>query len=175
MAQVPIRLYGDPVLREHCDPVDTVDGDVKKVIDDLVETVFSAEGLGLAAPQIGVTRRIIVVVEPPVELKKHYVVVNPEIVSACGEDVSEEGCLSVPEIFEKVKRPQSVVVSGMDEFGEKINIEASGTMARAFCHEIDHLDGVLFVDRIGMVRKGLLRGKLGAIRKRAKELMKSLR
>jgi peptide deformylase len=175
MAAVPVRLYGDPVLREECAPVTDMDGEVGQLIRNLVDTVYAAEGLGLAAPQIGVTKRVIVVVEPPSELKKHYVLVNPEIVSACGEETADEGCLSIPGIYEKVKRPQSVVVSGLDESGETVSIEAAGIMARAFCHEIDHLDGVLFTDLIGMVRKGLLKRRLSSIKKRSKELLKSLR
>ena len=174
MAAQPIRLYGDPVLREECAPVAEVGDDVRELVRNLLDSVIEAEGLGLAAPQIGVTKRVIVVVEPPAEEKKYLAVINPEIVSACGEESAEEGCLSVPGIYEKVKRPQSVVVSGLDESGKKMTVEATGMMARAFCHEIDHLDGVMFVDRIGMVRKGLLKGKLGAIKKRAKELLKSL-
>lgn len=174
MAVLPIRLYGDPVLRENCAPVEEVDESVKALIADLVDSVVEAEGLGLAAPQIGVPRRVIVVIEPSGEERNYFALVNPEIVSACGEEAAEEGCLSLPGIYEKVKRPQSVVVKGLDRTGKQVTVEATGIMARAFCHEIDHLDGVMFVDRIGMVRKGLLKGKLGGLKKRAKELRKSL-
>lgn len=174
MAEVPIRLYGDPVLREECEPVGNVNDGIREVVNDLVDSVVKAEGLGLAAPQIGVPKRVIVVLESPAEDRKYLAVINPEIVSACGEETAEEGCLSVPGIYEKVKRPQSVVVRGLDESGREVTIEATGLMARAFCHEIDHLNGVLFVDKIGIVRKGLLKGKLGAIKKRSKELLKSL-
>jgi peptide deformylase len=175
MAALPIRLYGDPVLREDCAPVAEIDDGVHGLISDLVDSVVEAEGLGLAAPQIGVARRVIVVMEEPGEKSRYLALINPEIVSACGEEVAEEGCLSIPGIYEKLKRPQSVVVSGLDEAGNKVTIEATGMMARAFCHEIDHLDGVMFVDKVGLVRKGLLKGKLGAIKKQAKELLKSLR
>ena len=175
MAAQPIRLYGDPVLREECAPVAQMDDEVRELIGNLVDSVVRAEGLGLAAPQIGVARRVIVVMEEPGEKTRSFPIVNPEIVSACGEEMAEEGCLSIPGIYEKIKRPQSVVVTGLNEDGEKITIEASGMMARAFCHEIDHLNGVLFVDKLGMVKKGLIKGKLGAIKKQAKELLKSLR
>jgi peptide deformylase len=100
---------------------------------------------------------------------------NPEIVSACGEETCEEGCLSIPGIYANVKRPQSVIVNGLDRTGRKVNMEASGVMARAFAHEIDHLDGILFVDRIGMVKRNLLRNKLRSIKNRAKEMARSPR
>ena len=174
MASRPIRIYGDPVLREECAGVDEVDDEVRALISDMVETVVEAEGLGLAAPQIGVPKRVIIVMEPGEEERGFLALINPEIVSACGEEMVEEGCLSVPGIYEKVKRPQSVVVSGLDRDGNEVKVEATGMLARAFCHEIDHLNGVLFVDKIGMVKKGLLKGKLGALKKRAKELLKSL-
>jgi peptide deformylase len=101
------------------------------------------------------------------------VVINPEIISACGEDVNEEGCLSIPGIFAKVKRPQSVVLKGLDPSGRDISVEAKGLMARAFAHEIDHLDGILFTDRISMVKRSLLRRKLKEIRKQADEMLRS--
>jgi peptide deformylase len=174
MAAMPIRLFGDPVLREKCEPVAEFDGATQGLIRNLIDSVDDAEGLGLAAPQIGVSRRAIVVIEPTAGTRKYVAVVNPEIVSACGEQYEEEGCLSIPGIYEKVKRPQSVVVKGLNHEGKPVTLEAVGVMARAFCHEIDHLDGVLFVDKIGMVKRGLLKRKLGAIRKQAKELLKSL-
>jgi peptide deformylase len=174
MMAKPIRLFGDPVLRRRSEPVSSVDGEAIGIIDNLIATVDEAGGLGLAAPQIGVTKRVIVVVEVGEDgLRTHHVLVNPEIVSACGEDVCEEGCLSIPGIYANVKRPQSVVVKGLDRQGKQVNVEASGLMARAFAHEIDHLDGILLVDRIGMVKRGLLRKKLNEIKKKAKEMLKS--
>jgi peptide deformylase len=174
MAAKTIRLYGDPVLRRKSEPVNTFDGETAQLAEDLVASVDKAAGLGLAAPQIGVTKRVIVVVEVNDEgLRTHHVLANPEIVSACGEDICEEGCLSIPEIYAKVKRPQSVVVRGLDSEGRQVNLKASGLMARAFAHEIDHLDGILFVDRIGMVKRSLLRKKLNEIKKKAKEILKS--
>jgi len=175
MAVKQIRFYGDPVLRERSEPVAEIDPDTGDIVAALKDTVDDAEGLGLAAPQIGVTKRVIVVVELADEgERKHHVVINPEIVSACGEDISEEGCLSIPGIFAKVKRPQSVALKGLDPSGRNINIEASGLMARAFAHEIDHLDGILFTDRISMVKRSLLKRKLNEIKKQAKEVMRSL-
>jgi peptide deformylase len=168
-----IRLYGDPVLRRVSKPVTEVDGDIKGLCARLIAAVDDAGGLGLAAPQIGVLKRAIVVVESDeAGNRSHHVLVNPEIVSACGEEVAEEGCLSIPEIYEKVKRPRSLVLKGMDETGKNVNVEATGLGARAFAHEIDHLDGIMFVDRIGMVRRGLLKRKLNEIKKRAKEMLR---
>jgi peptide deformylase len=174
MAARRIRLYGDPILRRESKPVNELDDEVRNLIAGLVETVNQAQGLGLAAPQIGTPKRVIVVVEVDGEGQRtHHVIINPEIVSACGEDIGEEGCLSIPGIYAKVKRAQSVVVKGLDRAGKQINIEATGLMARALAHEIDHLDGILFVDRIGLVKRSLLKKKLNEIRKQAKEMPKS--
>ena len=174
MAVRQIRLYGDPVLRQRSEPVEEIDDDVKDLVAGLVATVDDVEGLGLAAPQIGISKRVIVVVEPDGNGdRKHHVIINPEIVSACGEDMNEEGCLSIPGIFAKVKRPQSVALRGRDPSGRDVSIEAKGLMARAFAHEIDHLDGILFTDRISMVKRSLLKRKLNEIKKQAKEMLRS--
>ena len=176
MASRPVRLLGDPVLRQRCDPVTHVDGTTDDLVANLIATVDGSNGLGLAAPQIGVLKRAIVVVSVDGEGgRHHHALLNPEIVSACGEETCEEGCLSIPGIYANVKRPQSVIVSGLDRTGKKVNMEASGVMARAFAHEIDHLDGILFIDRIGMVKRNLLRNKLKSIRNRAREMAKSPR
>ena len=170
MAPEAVRLLGDPVLRRKAEPVVHVDKETDRLIGDLVAAVDAAGGLGLAANQIGILKRVIVVVSVDGEgHRHHYPLINPEIVSACGEEVCEEGCLSIPGIYANLKRPQSVVVKGLDQAGKKVNMEASGVMARAFAHEIDHLDGMLFIDRIGMVKRNLLRNKLKAIRQKAKE------
>ena len=174
MAVRTIRLYGDPVLRQRSEPVDEIDDTVEDLMTGLADTVDDADGLGLAAPQVGVLKRVIVVVEPGGNgERKHHVVVNPEIVSACGEDDNEEGCLSIPGVFAKVKRPQSIALKGLDPSGREVSIEAKGLMARAFAHEIDHLDGILFTDRISMVKRSLLKRKLNEIKKQAREMLKS--
>jgi len=174
MATANIRLYGDPVLRREAETVGDIEADTRDLARDLIETVDHAGGLGLAAPQIGVSARVIVVVEIDEEGRRTpHALINPEIVSACGEDVGEEGCLSIPGIYAKVKRPQSVVVHGFDTEGKRLEIEATGIMARAFAHEIDHLDGILFIDRIGLVKRSLLKKKLTEIKKQAKEMLKS--
>jgi peptide deformylase len=170
-----VRLYGDPILRVPCEPVVEIDEGTASVVEALRDTVDEAQGLGLAAPQIGISKRMIVVVEPGDNgTRQHHVVINPEIVSACGEDLNEEGCLSIPGIYAKVRRPESVVVQGLDQSGRSVNIEAKGLMARAFAHEIDHLDGILFTDRISMVKRSLLRRRLGEIKKQAREMLRSL-
>lgn len=151
--------------------MDCVDEGTKGLAESLIATVDEAGGLGLAAPQIGVSERVIVVVEIDSEGNRTpHVMVNPEIVSACGEETNEEGCLSIPEIYANVKRPKSVVVTGLDTEGREVTVEANGIIARAFAHEIDHLDGILFVDRIGMVRRSLLKRKLNEIKKKAREM-----
>jgi peptide deformylase len=176
MAAKPIRILGDPVLRQKCEPVTHVDGETEDLVAKMVATVDAHNGLGLAAPQIGVPKRVIVVVSVDGEgSRHHHPLLNPEIISACGEETCEEGCLSIPGIYANVKRAQSVIVSGLDRAGKKVNMEASGVMARAFAHEIDHLEGILFIDRIGMVKRNLLRNKLNAIRKKAKETARSPR
>ncbi len=175
MAVDRVRLYGDPVLRKVSEPVTEIDDEIRDLFDSLVDTVESAGGLGLAAPQIGVSKRVIVVVDiDEVGRRSHFLLVNPEIVSACGEEAAEEGCLSIPEIYAKVKRARSLVLKGLDREGREVDIEASGLGARAFAHEIDHLDGVLFVDRIGRVKRSLIRKRLNDIKKQAKEMLRSL-
>jgi len=175
MAVDKIRLYGDPVLRKVSEPVTEIDDEIEDLFQRLIDTVEDAGGLGLAAPQIGVSKRVIVVVDiDDAGRKSHFLLINPEIVSACGEEAAEEGCLSVPEIYAKVKRAQSLVLKGIDREGRGVEIEASGLGARAFAHEIDHLDGVIFVDKIGRVKRSLIRKRLNDIKKQAKEILRSL-
>jgi peptide deformylase len=161
MAMRDIRIIGDPVLTRKAEPVDVIDEDVVRLGRDMVETVHAAPGIGLAAPQVGVGKRVIVVDlsvgEDPAAL---HVMVNPEIVARSGESVCEEGCLSVPDIKENVARPYRVVVRGRDLGGRPVEIEAEDLLARAFCHEIDHLDGILFVDRLSALKRTLVRKKL---------------
>ena len=175
MAVDKIRLYGDPVLRKVSEPVTEVDDEIRDLLGRLIDTVEDAGGLGLAAPQIGVSKRVIVVVDiDEAGQRSHFLLINPEIVSACGEEAAEEGCLSVPEIYAKVRRAQSLVLKGIDGEGREVEVEASGLGARAFAHEIDHLDGVLFVDKIGRVKRSLIRKRLNDIKKQAKEILRSL-
>lgn len=161
MALREIRIIGDPVLARKADPVERVDDEVVRLARDMVETLHAAPGIGLAAPQVGAGRRVIVVDlsvgEDPAAL---HIVVNPEIVAKEGESVCEEGCLSVPDIREKVVRPYRVVVRGLDLDGRPVEIEGEDLLARAFCHEIDHLDGILFVEKLSPLKRALVRKKL---------------
>jgi peptide deformylase len=146
MATREIRLFPDPVLRERASEVAEVDGDIRKLVADMGETMRAAPGIGLAAPQVGIQRRVLVYSlheEDPI-----HAVVNPEIVERSGEVVDSEGCLSMPGLSYEVPRAQHVVVKGLDENGEPIEIDAVDLEARVLQHEIDHLDGILFIDRI---------------------------
>jgi peptide deformylase len=155
-----IIKLGHPTLTKKSEPVTEFDDAVRRLIKDLIETVHKAPGIGLSAPQVDVLKRIIVVDlsigEKPEEL---YVLVNPEIVRKEGKLIREEGCLSVPEIYEKVARPQNVTVRGLDQESRERTIEAEDLLARAFCHEIDHLDGRLFVDMLSPLKRSLIKKK----------------
>jgi peptide deformylase len=146
MAIRTIRKEGDPVLRKRAREVETIDGKVLALIDDMIDTMYEAEGVGLAAPQVGILKRIAVIdVYDDTGVK---VLINPEIISEEGEQFEVEGCLSVPEKTGTVRRPAKVSVRAVNEFGEIRVIEGEHLLARALCHEIDHLNGVLFLDRV---------------------------
>ena len=144
MAVYKIVELGDSVLRQKSSPVPEVNGSIQKLLDNLADTLYSAKGLGLAAPQIGVAKRVIVV-DCGDGL---WEVVNPEIISMQGQEVAVEGCLSIPGVAGEVKRAAQVIVKGWDRNGREIQIEAEGMGARAFQHETDHLDGILFIDKV---------------------------
>ncbi|MBI3926438.1 MAG: peptide deformylase [Armatimonadetes bacterium] len=150
MPPLPIKLIGDPVLRTRARKVEQVDAGVVRLLEDMVETMYQANGIGLAAPQVGVSRRVIVVDvgDGPIRM------VNPRIVEQSGELWGPEGCLSIPGILGEVKRFAQVVVKGLDEEGAALKVEAEGLLAVVFQHEIDHLDGVLFVDLARDLRDG---------------------
>ena len=171
MALREIRIIGDPVLTRTAAPVVRVDEEIVRLARDMVETVRAAPGIGLAAPQVGVGKRVIVVdLSVGEDADQLHVLVNPEIVAKEGEAVSEEGCLSVPEIREKVARPYRVTVRGLDLEGRPVEIEGEDLLARAFCHEIDHLDGVLFVEKLSALKRALIKKKFkksGAAAKKA--------
>jgi len=145
MAIREIRKKGDEVLRKKSKPVKEINDKVKELIDDMIETMYHANGVGLAAPQVGVLKRICVidVGEGPI------VLINPEKIEESEEQIQDiEGCLSIPGIYGEVKRPERVVVKALNKEGDPYTVEGTGLLARALCHEMDHLDGILFEDKV---------------------------
>ena len=157
MAILEIKEYGDPVLREKALPVEEVTPEILNLIKDMAETMYTASGVGLAALQVGVPKRIILV---DGEEDGLIVLINPMIVKSEGEIVAEEGCLSVPDIYSQVKRSVKVTVKALNQNGDPIEITKEDLTARALQHEIDHLDGILFIDRIGRMERKMLLNKL---------------
>lgn len=159
MAILPIRIYPDPVLRRRCAEVESFDDELRRLAADMTATMHAAPGVGLAASQVGVEKRLAVVDlsvgEDPAQL---HVFVNPRILEEQGRETEVEGCLSIPDVTDRVERPQSIRVGAQDLDGNPFELDAEGWLARAICHEVDHLDGVLFVDRLrGLRRERVLR------------------
>jgi len=153
----PILRYGDSILHDRALPVASITPDIERLIDDMIETMYAAPGVGLAAPQVGVALRIFVVdVSVGRDPSGLVVMVNPEVVERDGMQLEEEGCLSVPGFNATVVRPTRVVVRGLDRSGEMQQREGAGLLARAFQHEMDHLDGTLFVDRLRGIKRDLI-------------------
>ena len=148
MAKLKIVKVGDPVLRKVCRPVDAITPRINTLLDDMIETMREADGVGLAAPQVGVLRRVVVIETPDEGLIE---LINPKIIAYSGEQESEEGCLSVPGRWGITKRPMHVTVRAVNRTGETFDITSSGLLAKAFCHEIDHLDGKLYIDIAKMI------------------------
>ena len=143
MAKLKILKMGDSALRSVCRPVDTITPRITRLLDDMIETMRAADGVGLAAPQVGVLRRIVVIETPDEGLIE---LINPKIIAFSGEQESEEGCLSIPGRWGVTRRPMHVTVRAMNRNGETFDMTGSGLLAKAFCHEIDHLDGKLYID-----------------------------
>jgi len=157
----PILKYGDSTLHTPAQPVEAITPDIERLIDDMIETMYAAPGVGLAAPQVGVALRIFVVdVSVGRDPGGLHVVVNPEFVGRDGMQLEEEGCLSVPGFNATVVRPAHAVLTGLDRHGEPLRIEGSGLLARAFQHEMDHLDGTLFVDRLRGLKRDIIVRKI---------------
>lgn len=161
MSVRPIRVYPDPVLRVRCPEVTEFDDELGKLVRDMVETMHAAPGIGLAAPQIGVERRVAVVDlsvgEDPEAL---LVLVNPEILDGEGSESDVEGCLSIPDYTDKVTRPERIRVRARDVQGQPFELAADGLLARAIQHEQDHLDGILFIDHLRGLRRERAKRKL---------------
>ena len=167
MAVLPIVEVPDPILSQHAAEVDEVTETIRALIDDMADTMYAAPGVGLAAPQVGESQRIIVVdidlttddvpssTEEGEDLRELYVVVNPEIVEQEGACVFEEGCLSCPDVTIEVDRAERIIVRGLDYDGEPLELEASGFPAVVLQHEMDHLDGITLVDRMGTLKRRL--------------------
>ena len=167
MAICPIVRYGDPVLHGPAEPVEEIDDSVRTLLSDMVQTMYAAPGIGLAAPQIGVPLRVIVidlsVGEDPSQMIQ---LINPEFLERDGQQSEEEGCLSVPGYGGTPARPARVKVKGLDPEGNERVYEATELLARAFCHELDHLEGLVFVDRLSPLKRDLMKRRL---RKRVRE------
>ena len=157
----PIVLWGSEVLDKPSDPVTNITGEEATLVQDMIETMYKAPGVGLAAPQIGVSKRIMVT-DPTSGEKKSALVtlVNPEIVETEGEQCEEEGCLSIPGFSATLVRPQKVVIRGLDLNGKEVVVEGSDILARAFCHEMDHLDGKFFLDHLSFIKRDMIKRRI---------------
>lgn len=152
MALLDIRVLGDPVLREQTTPVTEVTDELRRLVDDMFETMYAARGIGLAAPQVGRTERI-TVIDVAEGGGEQLVLINPQIVHMEGKVKGEEGCLSIPEIYGDVERAARVVVRALDRNGQPFEIEGTDLLSRCLQHEIDHLDGKLFIDYLGPFKR----------------------
>lgn len=159
MALLPILRYPDPRLHKKAVPVLWVDETVRKLIADMAETMYEAPGIGLAATQVDEHKRV-VVIDVSEDKSKLLALVNPEILERSGEQVCEEGCLSVPGIYDKVTRSERVRVRALDAQGEPFELEAEGLLAVCIQHEIDHLDGKVFVEHLSQLKQGRIKAKL---------------
>jgi peptide deformylase len=147
-----LHLFGSPVLRQRSIEVKTIDDEVRRLVDDMFETMDAAKGVGLAANQVGVARRVAVVDAEG----DRFVMIDPNILEAEGRATAEEGCLSIPDIYGDVTRPDRVVIEALDQGGSRYRKEATGLKARAIQHEIDHLDGILFLDHLSLIKRQML-------------------
>jgi len=158
MSVLPILRYPDPRLKRVSAPVDRIDRDIRALVEDMVQTMYAAPGVGLAAPQVGRLLRVIVVDVSAHEAgAEPLALVNPQILQAEGEITWEEGCLSVPDLLVEIPRKERLVLSGLDPSGRQVEVEGSGLLAVAIQHEMDHLDGRLIIDRVSHLRRELYR------------------
>jgi peptide deformylase len=157
----PIVLWGSEVLENPSEPVTNITGAEVKLIEDMIQTMYKAPGVGLAAPQVGVSKRIMVTDPSSGEKKDQlFTILNPEVVVAEGEQYEDEGCLSIPGFSAPVVRPKKVVLRGVDLNGKEILLEGTDLLARAFCHEIDHLDGKLFLDHLSFIKRDMIKRRI---------------
>lgn len=161
MAVLPIRTFPDEVLKKKAKEIENINGDVAKLAQDMLETMYQAPGIGLAAPQVGESIRLIVFdISHKEEKPDPHILINPVITAFEGEEVMEEGCLSVPGVYAKVRRPAKIEVKGFDIDGNEVVMQVDGLMARVIQHEVDHLDGYLFIDRLSRIRRDMIKKKL---------------
>jgi len=161
MSVLPIRKYGDDVLRLPATPVAEIDERLQRLIDDMIDTMYAAPGVGLAANQVGVSQRLMVIdLSVGKRVEELHVFINPEIIDSEGEITEEEGCLSIPDFVEVVTRPERVKLRYLDRNGVEREMWGEGLMARAMCHEIDHLNGTLFVDHLRGLKKDRILKKI---------------
>ncbi|MBA3659989.1 MAG: peptide deformylase [Gemmatimonadales bacterium] len=171
MSLLPLHLLGSPVLRRRSDEVKAVDDGVRRLVDDMFETMDASRGIGLAANQVGVARRVAVVDADG----DRFEMIDPAILEADGQDTAEEGCLSIPEIYGDVTRPARIVLEALDRHGARYRKEATGLKARAIQHEIDHLDGILFFDHVSLIKRKLLLARWRRERKDEEGYIKEVR
>ncbi len=171
MSELNIRVVGDPVLRRKAKPVVEFGEQLEELAGMMVELMIANEGIGLAAPQLGIERRFIVIgvpVEEDEDARKIYAISNPEILESSAETaVMEEGCLSVPGIFEELERPKRIRLRYQELDGEEKEIRVDGLLARVIQHEMDHLEGILFIDHLSSLQRSLVKGKLDKLREEA--------
>jgi peptide deformylase len=159
MPRLEVRILGDPVLRQKAEPVTAITPELRSLIADMFDTMYAEEGVGLAAPQVGVSDRVIVV-DPHDDETQPFALINPEILDASKEtEKNEEGCLSIPGVRDMVERSSRVRVRGLSEQGEIREFDAEGLLSRILQHEVDHLDGILFFDRVGPLKRKMLLAK----------------
>jgi peptide deformylase len=162
----PIVKYGDPVLEKPTKPVEKFDDDLQKLVADMWDSMYAANGVGLAAPQVGVSLRLTVIdVSNGKNPEAKLVCVNPQIIYSDGEQREEEGCLSIPGFRGYVARPMYATIRAQDASGKEFEMRGEGLLARAFCHEIDHLNGVLFINHLSMLKRDMIKRKIRKMKK----------
>ena len=163
---LPILKYGAPELRTVSKKVDAFDDELEKIVKDLFDTMYGSPGIGLAAAQIGLNLQLATIdLSVGEDADRRIILCNPEIISVEGEQKSDEGCLSIPDFTDTVTRPSKITVRGFDVHGEELVIEAEGLLARCLSHEIDHMNGVLFVDHLSPLKRKLIRNKIKKLAK----------
>ena len=161
MSILQIVKYGNPTLTKKAEEIINLDKYIERLAHNMVQTMYAAPGIGLAAPQVNESKRLITVDLSVGENSQNLIIlINPELISQEGKLISEEGCLSVPDIIEKVARPSRIIIRGIDLEGNEKTVEAEGLLARVLCHEIDHINGKLFIDHLSLLKKSLIKKKL---------------